>query len=191
MEAKRERTCAELVGGKCEGELNNIRLMLDPTLSDYLLVDDGTLDTVIRVGDELHRFSSESFDQETPIINQVEELFGDEIRETMRDRFGEYALDFSYVQPDTFNDQPKGYARYQISWGGPSSEIRFYCDDQREPYRVEYWYMDWGDGASVDITAHPVTELLQYWLGFDQLRNFDVFWSGVFSFDSLFGRNLS
>ena len=177
MEAKREPTCAELVQEKCGGELNNIRLMLDPTLSDYVLVDEGTLDTVIRVGDEMFRYSFESFDDETPVINQVDEMFGDEIRDTMRERFWEYGLDFSYVQPDTFNDQPEGYARYQISWGGPSSEIRFYCENRR-PYRVEYWYMDWGDGAFVDISKHPVTELLQYGLGFDdaELSYSTEFW---------------
>ena len=96
----------------------------------------------------------------------------------MRDRFNEYALDFSYVPSNTFSDQPMGYARYQISYGGPSTEIRFYCDAERKPFRVEYWYLDWFDGASVDITDHPVTALLQSELGFDDwLKDHSEFWS--------------
>lgn len=55
--------------------------------------------------------------------------------------FNEYGLDFSLVEADTFNNQPEAYWRYQLSWGGPSDEIRFYSD------RTEYWFMDWFDGA--------------------------------------------
>ena len=32
--------------------------------------------------------------------------------------FHEYGLSFDYVHPNTFNDQPEGYFRYQLSWGG-------------------------------------------------------------------------
>lgn len=178
MNPDRQPTCADLVQASCDGTLNDIRLMLDPELSDYVLIDDGTLDTVIGVGDEQHRFDSHDFDDETPKTEQAYEQFGDEIRDTMRDRFHEYALDFSYVPSNTFNDQAMGYARYQISYGGPSTEIRFFCDAERKPYRVEYWYLDWFDGASVDITEHPITALLQTELGFgDWLQDHDEFWS--------------
>ena len=30
--------------------------------------------------------------------------------------FSEYGLCFDYVEPDTFDDQPKGYFRYQLQW---------------------------------------------------------------------------
>ena len=60
------------------------------------------------------------------------------------DKFHEYGLSFDYVEADTFDNQPKGYHRFQISWGGPSDELRFYSLD-----RVEYWYMDWFDGAYI------------------------------------------
>ena len=175
---ERQPTCADRVQASCDSTLHDIRLMLDPKLSDYVLIDDGTLDTVISVGDEWHRFDSDNFDDETPKTDQAHEQFGDDISDTMRDRFNEYALDFSYVASNTFSDQPMGYARYQISLGGPSTEIRFYCDAERKPFRVEYWYLDWFDGASVDITDHPVTELLQSELGFDDwLKDHSEFWS--------------
>src|SRR4030042_934462 len=61
--------------------------------------------------------------------------------------FNEYGLSFDYVAPNTFEDQRRGYFRYQLSWGGPSDEFRFYCDETLEPYRIEYWFLDWFDGA--------------------------------------------
>lgn len=73
--------------------------------------------------------------------------------------FNEYGLSFDYVTPGTFNDQKRGYWRYQISWGGPSDEFRFYGDSGGRGRihidRAEYWYLDWWDGASVDVTNDP------------------------------------
>ncbi len=62
-------------------------------------------------------------------------------------RFNEYGLCFDYVAPGTFERQRQGYFRYQLSWGGPSDEFRFYCDERFKPTRIEYWFMDWFDGA--------------------------------------------
>ena len=61
------------------------------------------------------------------------------------------ALGFDYVEPHTFNDQPEGYWRWQFSWGGPSDELRAYVNEHKEIHRLEYWYMDWGDGASIQV----------------------------------------
>ena len=58
-----------------------------------------------------------------------------------------YALGFDYVEPHTFNDQVEGYWRWQFSWGGPSDELRAFVNEHREIHRLEYWYMDWFDGA--------------------------------------------
>ena len=67
-------------------------------------------------------------------------------------RLDDYALAFDYVAPDTFEDQREGYFRYQISYGGPSSEFRIYAN-KRDAYswtiyRIEFWFLDWFDGAS-------------------------------------------
>jgi|TARA_R100000479_G_scaffold115329_1_gene58530 hypothetical protein len=56
-------------------------------------------------------------------------------------------LSFDYVPPHTFDDQPEGYWRWQFSWGGPSDELRAFVNEHREIHRLEYWYMDWFDGA--------------------------------------------
>lgn len=62
--------------------------------------------------------------------------------------FHEYGLSFDYVPKETFGDQEQGYFRYQLSWGGPSDEFRFFVDYEKECYRIEYWFLDWYDGAS-------------------------------------------
>jgi len=67
----------------------------------------------------------------------------------------EYGLGFDYVPPGTFPDQEEGYFRYQLSWGGPSDEFRIYADQinrwQWSIYRIEYWFLDWFDGAHSDL----------------------------------------
>lgn len=58
----------------------------------------------------------------------------------------EYGLCFDYVEPDTWDDQPEGYWRYQLSYGGPSDEFRFHDDGT-----IEYRYHDWFDGAGRNL----------------------------------------
>ena len=87
--------------------------------------------------------------------------------------FHEYGLCFDRVYPETFDDQPEGYWRWQLSYGGPSQEIRFYFDDStdghscvppaRRCYRIEFWHLDWGDGASVDITDDATARRAWAW----------------------------
>jgi len=64
-------------------------------------------------------------------------------------------LSFDFVDPFTFGKEQKaGYWRLQISWGGPSSEFRIYADNNLNICAVEYWYLDWYDGAYVDVGEH-------------------------------------
>ena len=70
----------------------------------------------------------------------------DDIREETLGEFSNYGLCLDFVEPFTFDDQDEGYLRYQLSWGGPSDELRFYDN------RVEYWFLDWFDGASRDVS---------------------------------------
>ena len=76
-------------------------------------------------------------------------------------RFEDYGLSFDFVAPDTFEDQDEGYFRYQLSWGGPSTEFRFYTDATLEPYKVEYWHLDWFDGASLTLYDEDKATLLE------------------------------
>lgn len=70
--------------------------------------------------------------------------------------FHEYGLAFDYLPANTFNEQKIGYWRYQLSWGGPADEIRFYGDPEGQIYCVEYWFMDWFDGALLYVTDENV-----------------------------------
>lgn len=64
--------------------------------------------------------------------------------------FNEYGLSFSRNEPE---DNEEIYYQYQLSWGGPSDEIRFYTSGGiKGVYRIEYVYMDWGTGIGFDIT---------------------------------------
>ena len=78
--------------------------------------------------------------------------------------FNDYAAHFDYVEPNTFTGQIEGYWRYQMMFGGPSDEIRFWCKRGRRGdfflTRATYVYMDWGDGAEVDVTNEPCIEWL-------------------------------
>jgi hypothetical protein len=58
--------------------------------------------------------------------------------------FYEYGLSFDFVEADENSD---GYYRFQICWGGPSSEVRIFKDGT-----IEAVYMDWfvGVGFNVD-----------------------------------------
>jgi len=78
-------------------------------------------------------------------------------------RLTDYALCFDYVEPDTFIDQREGYFRYQISWGGPSDEFRFFTNPDLSCHRIEYWFMDWFDGAHRVIEGEQKAFLLELW----------------------------
>ena len=68
------------------------------------------------------------------------------------------ALGFDFVPAYTFEDQEEHYFRWQLSWGGPSDEFRVYTDNQNNIKTIEYWYMDWFDGASVDCTHNETIQ---------------------------------
>lgn len=77
--------------------------------------------------------------------------------------FNEYGLSFDYVAPGTYQGQRRGYFRYQLSWGGPADEFRFFVDELKKPTRIEYWFMDWWDGAKIILKGRDralMTEIL-------------------------------
>jgi hypothetical protein len=83
----------------------------------------------------------------------------------------EYGLSFDYVEPNTFEDQERGYFRWQLSWGGPSDEFRFFIDEHGGITDIEYHFLDWFDGAVIKVNPFSETaELLD--------RAFDWFTAG-------------
>lgn len=81
-------------------------------------------------------------------------------------RFNEYGLSFDYVAPNTFKEQEQGYFRYQLSWGGPSDEFRFYVNPDLSAYHVEYVFMDWFDGATRELSGDNKRLLLEIYEDF-------------------------
>ncbi len=65
-------------------------------------------------------------------------------------KFYDYGLCFDYVPAD---DKGSGFFRYQLSTGGPGDEFRFFVDLDYEVYKIEYWVLDWYDGAHVLLTG--------------------------------------
>lgn len=69
--------------------------------------------------------------------------------------FYDYALCIDFVE----DDEDENYFRYQMSWGGPSDEIRFYENGQ-----IEYVFLDWFVGVGFDISDEESAIWLRDWL---------------------------
>jgi len=80
--------------------------------------------------------------------------------------FTEYGLCFDYVAALTFNDQKEAFFRYQLSWGGPSDEFRFFVNLDLSCHRIEYWFLDWFDGAHRVLAGEAEILLSEIWQWF-------------------------
>lgn len=81
--------------------------------------------------------------------------------------WNDYGLCLDYVSPGTFNNR-RGYLRYQLSWGGPSDEFRFYLDENLNPTRIEYWFMDWFGGAKIILKGKTLALLEEIYQDFKE-----------------------
>lgn len=70
---------------------------------------------------------------------------GEEEHEELGNLF-EYGLCFDRVDAGTFERQRAPYWRWQFCYGGPADELRIYDNDD-----VVYAYMNWFDGATLDL----------------------------------------
>jgi hypothetical protein len=78
------------------------------------------------------------------------------------EEFYSYALcyDFSEATEDT-----APYFRYQIAWGGPSYEVRFF-----ESGHIQFVYLDWFCGIGFDVTETTEFQWLkEYFEGAEQM----------------------
>ena len=81
-----------------------------------------------------------------------------------------YGVAFYYVPPHAFLDQPQEYCRYQLSWGCPCDDIRFFVDaDDLTCHRVEYWFLDWFDGAHRVLDGDDAALLHEIWQWFTEI----------------------
>ena len=85
------------------------------------------------------------------------------------EQWTEYGLCFDYVPPGTFNDQKRGFFRYQISYGGPSEEFRFSADENLNMTSCAFWFLDWFDGASVPVIGRNRELWREIWEDFREM----------------------
>jgi hypothetical protein len=125
----KQKTCAELISARCYDRKEQFE--------NALLFFKGTDETKKTDGRNLKRSE----------FSQYESLI---------DYANQNSLDFSYVEPNTFKKQSEGYWRWQLSWGGPSDEFRYYHHDgdKKKIKSMEYAYMDWFDGATVPVYSN-------------------------------------
>ena len=77
-----------------------------------------------------------------------EEDYGD-----FMEQFCNYGLSFDSEKDEFGNVE---YYIYQLSWGGPSDEVRFHADG-----KITYHFMDWFDGAHKDVTKEDWAQWLK------------------------------
>ena len=96
------------------------------------------------------------------VICDIEELLDKYLQG--KDDIYEYGLSFDYVAPGTFRDQREGYWRYQIAWGGPAYEIRFYGPGADwKPVDVSFVYLDWFVGHEIALEGHDREVAQRLW----------------------------
>jgi hypothetical protein len=80
------------------------------------------------------------------------------IDENKGNYYHEYEDLFDYVNQTVLSwDYVKGYYRLQLSWGGPSDEFRIYTGANKSIEKIKYWYLDWFDGACIDVPRDSVS----------------------------------
>ena len=138
METVKQLSCADLVDQQYQDQENDLK-----EIKDYF--DD--FETLSEGGQIAKRKASE--------IPGNDYHYQDSFFDYLNDG---YFLGWDFVEPFTFGeDQKAGYWRLQISWGGPSSEYRIYVDSEKAIRKIEYWYLDWFDGANVDVPHDSVS----------------------------------
>ena len=79
------------------------------------------------------------------------ELVEEQWRERQEDlKDPEYeALGFDYVEPHTLGQPTRRVLALAVQLGRAERRARGYVNEHNELHRLEYWYLDWGDGAHV------------------------------------------
>jgi hypothetical protein len=97
----------------------------------------------------------EQYDREIKAVRTLWNLYqrGEDEGDPDLGTFPEHGLSFDYVAAGTFSDQKEGFFRWQISTGGPGDEFRFYTDAQVKVYCIEYVFLDWWDGATLELSG--------------------------------------
>ena len=97
-------------------------------------------------------------DLESLLDDLINSSLYDNLVEIIENEFSNYGLCFDYVEDGSEYNPDEPYFRYQIAWGGPSYEIRFY-----ENGFIEFAYLDWYVGVGFDVSNDSVfSDLYEY-----------------------------
>lgn len=146
----KEATCEERVKENLQGRLEELRLL-------YGSIGDG------------EEWTAEECDTAEGLGIDIASCSDQEgLEEAVYTARSEYGLCFDYVAPKTFNDQEEGFFQYSLSTGGPGDEFRFFVNPDMSCHRIEYWFLDWHDGASRRLHGDDKELLLQVWSDFEE-----------------------
>jgi len=60
----------------------------------------------------------------------------------------DFGLELAYDE-----ENKEGYYIWLLSYGGPSTEFRFYCNPRNEVYKIVYVFVDWFDRADYTLSG--------------------------------------
>ena len=82
-------------------------------------------------------------------LEKANESDNDDEYEEIKEEIDNYGLSFDYVPCGTWEYQKSAYWRWQIAYGGPSYEVRFYDNCAKT---TEFVFLDWFEGVGIDVT---------------------------------------
>ncbi len=109
-------------------------------------------------------------------LSQEDEFYtyidNSEMIDSIQTSFSDYGLSFDF-QEGEINEEAGDYTkepyfRYQLSWGGPSEEVRFYENGQ-----IEFVYMDWFCGCGVNVTRDETFKSLKQYFEDCEMLDFE------------------
>ncbi len=149
--------------------LDNVR----DTLNMYLNPDSLTIEELLSdsdmnsdILDQIKEEKAENSLSDEDNFTKLSTYLQDDIREQYQERFDEYGIAFDYVELD--KDTERDYFRYQLSYGGPSDEIRFYDNGA-----IEYVFLDWFCGVGFNVTNDEVFKQVRDWFKELDILNFE------------------
>ena len=153
---------------KGRNSLDNVRdtlnMFFNPNLTIGELLSDSDMDSDTL--DQIEEEKAENGLSDEDNFNELSTYLQDDIREQYIERFIQYGLSFDYIELD--KDTERDYFRYQLSYGGPSEEIRFYDNGA-----IEYVYLDWFCGVGFDVTNDGVFKQVRDWFKELDILNFE------------------
>jgi len=89
---------------------------------------------------------------ETKLAARIQQIKQALSSSTRLDTLQELGLGWTYVEPDTYADQPLGYFLWELSWGGPADQFLFYHNGKRV-WKIQYVVLDWDYREEVELTG--------------------------------------